>query len=112
MMTPPVEESAVTYLADDRALPHLPHRSARFAALLSLILAPGALGCVGLDAGVDYPSDLPDPDPQLATPEGEADPSVSLNGFVIKDDVCKGIDTHPVTQKLTPEDFARYLETL
>jgi hypothetical protein len=100
----PLEESAVTYLAEDRALP-------RLATLVSLVLASGAFGCVGLDAGIDYPSDLPDPDPHLATPEGESDPSIGLNGFVIKDDVCKDIDTHPITQRLTPEDFARFLET-
>ncbi|MDC0746316.1 hypothetical protein [Polyangium mundeleinium] len=79
--------------------------------LLSLALALGGLGCVGLEAGIDYPSDLPSPDEHVATPEGEADPSISLNGFVIKDEVCKEVDTRPVTQRLGPEDFARFLET-
>lgn len=106
----------MTYLADQNAnRPAQQVRaSRRLSALLSLVataLAPVGLGCVGLDAGVDYPSDLKEPGEHLTTPEGDADPSVRLNGFVIKDDVCKGIDTHPITQKLTPEDFARFLET-
>jgi len=101
----------VTYLADDRALSGPLGQSASIASITTIVLAFSVVGCVGLDAGIDYPSDLPDPDQHLASPEGEADPSVRLNGFVIKDDVCKDIDTHPLTQKLTPDDFARYMET-
>jgi hypothetical protein len=107
----PLEETVVMYPADNAALPRrsASRRGARIAAaLLSLGLVPA---CVGIEAGIDYPSDLADPEPHLATPEGEADPSVKLNGVVIKDDVCKGIDTHPVAQKLSQEDFGRFLET-
>jgi len=111
MMSPPpkpLEEPAVTHLAERRALPR---NLGRLCALAALALGLGAFGCVGLDAGIDYPSNMPDPDPQLQSPEGEADPSIRLNGFTIKDDVCKGVDTHPVTQRLTPEDFARFMDT-
>jgi len=97
-------ECTVTYLADRSVF-------LRLAAALSVALGAASVGCVGLDAGVDYPSDLPDPGEQLTTPEGDPDPSVRLNGFVIKDEVCKGLDTHPVTQRLGPEDLARFLET-
>jgi hypothetical protein len=101
----------VTYPAEKDALPRPPaprHGACIAAAAVVLALAPG---CVGIEAGIDYPSDLPDPDPHLSTPEGEADPSIRLNRLVVKDDVCKGIDTHAVTQKLSQEDFGRYLET-
>lgn len=92
--------------------PGMPLAGLRLApAALALLLAAGATGCVGISSGVDYPSDLPDPGPHLLSPEGEEDPSVRLNGFVIKDDACKGIDTHAITQKLSQDDFARFLET-
>lgn len=109
----PFEECTVTHLAVGNALSN---RSATklapyFHAALALAFATPTFGCVGIDAGIDYPSDLPAPDQQLASPDADGEASIRLNGFVIKDDVCKDIDTHPVTQKLSPEDFARYLET-
>ncbi len=87
------------------------NRASCFGVLLAFALASPSVACVGLDPGVDYPSDMPAPDDQVTSPEGDPEASIRLNGFVIKNDVCKDIDTHPVTQKLSPEDFARYLET-
>lgn len=78
--------------------------------LVALALTTPSLACVGIDAGVDYPSDVPSPSENVASPDQDGEASLRLNGFVIKDDVCKDIDTHPITQKLSPEDFARYLE--
>lgn len=78
--------------------------------LATSVLGLSALGCSGIDAGVDYPSDLPEIDQQVATPEGEADPSISLGEFKIREEVCKDLDTRPMTQPLTPEDFTRFLE--
>jgi hypothetical protein len=79
-------------------------------ALALVLLGLGTFGCSGIDAGVDYPSDLPDIDNQVATPEGDADPSISLGEFKIRDEACKDIETRPVTQLLTPDDFTRFLE--
>lgn len=79
-------------------------------ALVTAALGFCALGCSGIDAGVDYPSDLPDIDSQVATPEGDGDPSISLGEFKIREEACKDLDTRPVTQPLTPDDFTRFLE--
>lgn len=108
----PFEECTVTHLAVGNAVPN---RSAinfarSFRALVAFALAAPSLACVGIDAGVDYPSDTPAPDQLVVSPDQDGEASIRLNGFVIKDDACKDIDTHPVTQKLSPDDFARYLE--
>ncbi|EYF03447.1 Hypothetical protein CAP_5554 [Chondromyces apiculatus DSM 436] len=81
-------------------------------ALVALPLAVAAAGCSGIDAGVDYPDNLPvgEVGQNLLTPENEADPSVALSQFKIKPDVCKGIETHVMTQPLAPDDLARFLE--
>lgn len=76
-----------------------------------LTLAGGAsLGCRGIDADVQYPSDLPSLDNQLQTPEGDNNPGVTLGGFKFAPSVCQGIDAHAQTAPLTPDDFARFLE--
>jgi hypothetical protein len=104
----PFEECTVTHLAVGTAV------SSRLAfnlrAFIALAFAAPSISCVGIDAGVDYPSDTPSPEQGVASPDQDGEASVRLNGMVIKEDVCKDIDTHPVTQKLSPEDFARYLE--
>ncbi len=69
------------------------------------------LGCSGIDAGVEYPDNLPAVDDQVVTPEGDADPSITLGEFKIKADVCKDIDTNPVSQALTPDDLTRFFES-
>ncbi len=75
-------------------------------------LALGAAACSGIDAGVEYPDDLPsDFDQHLVTPENEAGPSITLGQFKIKPDICKGIDTHPISQVLAPDDLSRFMET-
>jgi hypothetical protein len=78
-------------------------------AVAGLLLFVG--GCSGIDSGIEYPSDLPEVDSKLSTPEGEGDPSVSLGTFKIRPEVCQGIDTHPITQKISQDDFTRFLET-
>jgi hypothetical protein len=109
----PFEECTVTHLAVGNAVSN---RSATkfapcFRVLVAFALATPSLACVGIDAGVDYPGDVPAPDESVASPDPDGEASIRPNGFVIKDDVCKDIDTHAVTQKLSPEDFARYLES-
>ena len=79
--------------------------------VLAAALALGLTACSGIDAGIDYPSDLPDIGPQLLTPENAQSPSVGFSKFKIAPDACKGIDTHPITQALTQEDFTRFLES-
>jgi hypothetical protein len=79
--------------------------------VLAAALALGLTACSGIDAGIDYPSDLPDIGPQLLTPENAQSPSVSFSRFKIAPEACKGIDTHPITQALSQDDFTRYLET-
>ncbi|MGK4003691.1 hypothetical protein WMF31_13760 [Sorangium sp. So ce1036] len=75
-----------------------------------LALALGGAACSGIDAGVEYPGDLPEPDRYLLTPENGADPSLTLGEFKIGPETCSGIDTHPVTQRLSPDDLTRFLE--
>jgi hypothetical protein len=72
---------------------------------------PAAVGCSGLDAGVTYPSDLPDIGGQLITPENKPDPSFGFVGFKISPKACEGLDTHAMTQALNQDDFTRFLET-
>lgn len=77
----------------------------------ALVLSAAAfLGCSGIDAGVEYPDNMPDIDSSVVTPEGDADPSITLGEFKIKGDVCKGLDTHPASQKLAPDDLTRFFE--
>lgn len=68
-------------------------------------------GCVGIEAGIDYPAESIDLGEFLQTPEGESGASVGLGTMKIKNDACQGIDTHPITQQLTQEDFTRFLES-
>jgi hypothetical protein len=78
---------------------------------LGAALVLGASACSGIDAGVDYPSDLPgDLGPQLITPENGPDPAIRFSQFKIAPDACKGIDTHPIHAPLTPDDLSRFLE--
>lgn len=94
----------------ERAAPE-PRRPRRTAtAATAFLLALSAPACSGIDAGVEYPGDLPtDIDRHLATPENEAEPSLTLGEFKIRPEVCNGIDTHPVVQKLAPDDLSRFL---
>ncbi|MGK3992670.1 hypothetical protein [Sorangium sp. So ce1024] len=94
----------------DRERPAPSRRAPRRPALAAaLALALGAPACSGIDAGVEYPSDLPDIDRYLLTPENGSDPSLTLGKFKIGPETCQGIDTHPVTQKLSPDDLTRFL---
>jgi hypothetical protein len=78
---------------------------------LSAALALGAAGCSAADAGASYPSDLPgDLGPDLRTPEGGLDPPLQLGAFKIAPGVCKGFDTHVITEPLSADDLARFLE--
>ncbi|WP_437923508.1 hypothetical protein WMF37_31330 [Sorangium sp. So ce291] len=89
--------------APSRRAPRCPARAA------ALALALGVPACSGIDAGVEYPSDLPDPKRFLLTPENGPDPSLTLGEFKVGPETCKDVDTHPVTQKLSPEDLSRFL---
>ncbi len=77
------------------------------AAALALCLT----ACSGLDAGIDYPGELPDPTPHLLTPENQRDPPIAFNRMKIAPQACEKIDTHTATSKLNQEDFTRFLET-
>lgn len=77
----------------------------------SAALVLGVSGCSGIDAGIDYPSDLPgDLGPQLLTPENGPDPGLRFSRFKIAPDACKGIDTHTINQPLNQDDLSRFLE--
>lgn len=89
--------------APSRRAPRRPVLAAAFA------LALGAPACSGIDAGVTYPNDLPEVDRYLLTPENGAEPPLTLGQFKVGPETCKGIDTHPVTQKLAPDDLSRFL---
>lgn len=77
---------------------------------LACLAGGGPLGCRGIDADVQYPGDLPSLDNQLQTPEGDADPSVTLGAFKFAPSICQGIDVHAQTAKLTADDFSVFLE--
>jgi hypothetical protein len=104
--------SEAGHLGDERAI----RREARRVASLPVIalsagLALASAACTGLETGISYPGDLPDPDASLLSPEGESDPSITLGAFKISNALCKDIDTHPITNPLTQDDFTRFLES-
>ena len=80
------------------------------AAALLCLAGSASIGCRGIDADVQYPSDLPSLDNQLQTPEGDNDPSITLGAFKFAPNVCQGIDVHAQTAPLTAEDLQRFLE--
>jgi hypothetical protein len=82
----------------------------RLALALGLALAVGPSACSGLNAGIDYPGDLPDPGPHLLTPENEKDPSIGFSRFKVAPEACKDLDTRPITSALNQEDLSRFLE--
>jgi hypothetical protein len=73
-------------------------------------LSAALFGCAGLNAGIDYPSGLPDPSPHLLTPENQRDPAIAFDKMKIAPQACDKIDTHAVTSPLNQEDFTRFLE--
>lgn len=80
---------------------------------ISLLAALGlaSSGCYGLDAGSSYP-DYPSKEirPHLLSPELEDDPSISLNGVIIRDELCEGLDPSTETRALAQDDLSRFLE--
>jgi hypothetical protein len=74
--------------------------------LASLVLS----ACTGLQSGIDYPSNLPDPGPHLLTPENQRDPDIKFDKMKIAPHACDKVDTHAVTAPLNQEDFTRFLE--
>ncbi|WP_437566328.1 hypothetical protein [Sorangium sp. So ce542] len=72
-------------------------------------LSLGVPACSGIDAGVEYPNDLPEIDRYLLTPENGREPSLAFGEFKVGHEACQGVDTHPVTQKLAPDDLTRFL---
>jgi hypothetical protein len=79
-------------------------------AACAVVLALGSSGCVGLEAGVDYPGDTPDLDKFVRTPENEKGPGIAFNSFKVTKEACPNIDTHPMTQKLGQDDLAKFFE--
>lgn len=76
-----------------------------FAATLSTF----SYGCVGIASGIEYPDvSGVDLDKALVTPEGDADPSVTLSQFKISPKTCEGIDMHVQTQPMDQEDLTRF----
>ena len=70
-----------------------------------------AMGCQGLEAGSRYPDySSSEVRKQLLSPENEEDPSISLESFVIKDELCQGLDPHTETRPLAQDDLSRFLE--
>jgi hypothetical protein len=85
--------------------------------MAGLALALASTGCRGIDAGVTYPSDLPDDIGKLLlTPEGKSEPGLGFGAFKVNGvEACKladgrPIDTHSVVATLNQEDFSRFLE--
>lgn len=105
------EFAAIGHPSDDSAMSLLRYPFGLFGSSLCLVAAlAGATGCRGIDAEVEYPSDLPSPNEHLLSPENEKDASVSLGAFKFSPSMCQGIDTGTEVQKLTPDDLAKFLE--
>jgi hypothetical protein len=82
-------------------------------ALVLLVAAPWLSGCQGgLEAGSNYPDYEFDVDDQLLTPENETSPSIDLGGFVIRDEICKGLNTRVEIRELAQDDLAKHLERI
>src|SRR5262245_26186585 len=80
------------------------------AACLVSFAGIASTGCRGIDAHVQYPSDLPSLDHHILTPEGESGPSVSLGAFKFAPASCQGVDVNAQTLTLTPDDLTRFLD--
>jgi hypothetical protein len=78
---------------------------------LAAVLALALTGCSGLNAGIEYPGDLPDVGPLLLTPENQHEAPIAFNKMKIAPQACEKIDTHSITAHLNQEDFSRFLET-
>jgi hypothetical protein len=75
------------------------------------MLAAMTTGCYGLSAESRYPDlESDESDAKLLTPENQSDPSVSLNEFVISDDLCEGVDVHTETRPIAQDELTRFLE--
>jgi hypothetical protein len=80
---------------------------------LVLALAPSLCGCQGgLEAGSSYPDYDYDVDDQLLTAENETSPSISLGDFVVRDEICKGLNTRVEIRELAQDDLSRHLDRI
>lgn len=79
-------------------------------ALLGCALGLSVAGCSGIDAGVDYPGDLPEVGQRVVTPEGEQNPSITLGEMKFNPELCKDVDTRVVVKALAPDDLTRFFE--
>jgi len=62
------------------ATPPLPEPLRKLAALAAAAsFAVGLTACSGLYSGIDYPGDLPNPGPELITPQNLPDPVIDFN---------------------------------
>jgi len=78
------------------------------AAALGLLVG----GCTGLSAGVDYPSYRRSVVKSASLgPENEENPSIDLQTFRVREDVCKGIDLGVATRPLSADDLTRFLKS-
>lgn len=83
----------------------------RLCVVLTFVV-PMSMGCVGLEAGSTYPDySSSKVKKDLLSPENQDDPGISLGGVKIREEACEGIDTHPITTTLSPDDLERFLET-
>ena len=79
-------------------------------ASVGVVVSLGVVACTGLEAGIEYPRDLPSGVGQyLLTAEGQPNPPVVLSGVQAAPSTCDKLDTHPVVQKLNQEAFATFL---
>lgn len=86
---------------------------ALFAPIVVTACSLFASGCTGIPAGVDYPGytrgEVKD---AAVSPENEDGPSIDLQTFRIREEVCKGIDTSVSTRPLSADDFTRFLQSV
>lgn len=81
--------------------------------LLVAALAPLSMGCYGIEAGSDYPDYSSSKVRKLLlTPENDTSPSISLGGFVIRDEACEGVDTRVELDQIAQDDMSRHLERI
>lgn len=81
--------------------------------LCAAAFALSLVGCTGLSAGVDYP-DYRRSDVKRAAigPENEESPSIGLQTFRIRDEVCTNLDVSVATRALSADDLTRFLKSV
>jgi len=78
--------------------------------LFVVAVASASSGCYGLASDSHYP-DVDDDrmEKAVVSPELQEDPAISLNGVMVRDEVCEGLEFGTETRPLAQDALARFL---